>query len=272
MARNPEQQTTLPYIIRLPLGRDGIVLKAKNPWPRTAKVYCHRFDGEFPEDDLVDDVGVLMCERRGVAVDVVLDRGRENRCQFVFTRLAGGREAIFWQTPKTNRAARPNVRIPGRRASRLTEFVITIDTRERYAYSFTSRTVTVEKRALPVGDYGVFWNNELVATVERKSLADLVKGVSEGSFPFQLAALASMPLAAVVVDDRRSAALKGDTGRGGWLFEQLARLHVRHPNVPVMFCETRALAEDFTFRFLGAALAQKLDQPDDPTAPKPWQP
>ena len=268
VARNPDADSTLPYLLRVPLG-DGLVLRAKSPWPRTAKVYCHR-DVEWPaEPEIVDDVGVLLCERRGVAVELVLDRGRENRSQFVFTRLANGREAIFWQTAKTNRASRPGVRVPGRRASSLTDFVVCVDTRERYGFAFKGKPVTVEKRALPVGDYGVFWHSELVATVERKSLADLTKGVSDGSFPFQLAALGSMPLAAVVLDERWSKVMKLEQGRGGWLAEQLARLQVRHPNVTFAWCDTRPLAEDWTFRFLGAALAQKLDQPDDPTAPRP---
>ena len=38
VARNPEEGTTLPYLLRIPLGADGIVLKAKETWPRTGKV------------------------------------------------------------------------------------------------------------------------------------------------------------------------------------------------------------------------------------------
>jgi hypothetical protein len=268
VARNPDPVSTLPYLLRLPLG-DGIVLRAKQPWPRTAKVYCHR-DVAWPDDpDLVDDVGVLLCERRGVAVELVLDRGRENRSQFVFTRLANGREARFVLAVCQKIASRPGVRVPGRRASSLDDFEISVDTRERYGFTFKGKPVTVDKRALPVGDYGVFWHGELIATVERKSLADLTKGISDGSFPFQLAALGSMPLAAVVLDERWSAVMKMEQGRGGWLAEQLARLQVRHPNVTFAWCDSRPLAEDWTFRFLGAALAQRLDQPDDPTAPRP---
>lgn len=273
VARNPDPESTLPYLVRLPLG-DGIVLKAKLAWPRTAKVYCHRDETPWPsEPELVDEAGVVHCERRGVAVDLVLDRGRDHRSQFVFTRLADGREAIFWQTPKTTRASRPGVRVSGRRASALTELTISVDTRERYAFRFADKPVVVDKQALPVGDYGVFWHGELVATVERKGFRDLVKGVSDGGFPFQLAALASMPLAAVVVEARYAQVMKLEGGRGGWLAEQLARLQVRYPNVAIAWCDTRALAEDWTYRFLGAALAQRLDEPADPTdrsGPRPW--
>jgi len=40
VARNPEEGSTLPFLIRLPLGTDGVVLKVRDTWPRTAKVYC----------------------------------------------------------------------------------------------------------------------------------------------------------------------------------------------------------------------------------------
>ncbi len=35
-------------------------------------------------------------------------------------------------------------------------------------------------------------------------------------------------------------------------------MQVRWPNVPVFFAETRPLAEEWTFRFLGAALSESL--------------
>jgi hypothetical protein len=49
-----------------------------------------------------------------------------------------GREAIFWQTQKTARAANPGGRIPRRRT--LTDAVtIAVDTRERYPYRFSKK-------------------------------------------------------------------------------------------------------------------------------------
>lgn len=42
IARNPESDSTLPYLVRIPLGADGIVVKTRETWPRTSKVYCHR--------------------------------------------------------------------------------------------------------------------------------------------------------------------------------------------------------------------------------------
>ena len=59
-------------------------------------------------------------------------------------------------------------------------------------------------------------------------------------------------------------------GTGGTLADLLARVQVRYPSVPIVFCETRPLAEEWRFRFLGAALAGFLEQPEDPTEPRAW--
>jgi hypothetical protein len=114
---NPQADSKLPYPLRLPL-EGGLVLKARERWPATTRVYCHRFEEGWPEDiDVVEQTPALLCRRRGAAIDLVLDRPRLARSQFVFTQVKG-REAIFWQTQKTARAANPGGRIPRRRSLR----------------------------------------------------------------------------------------------------------------------------------------------------------
>ena len=116
IARNPDGQSTLPYVLWVPVGSSPLVLKAKETWPRTAKVYCHR--AEWPDEpEVVEETAVRSCVRRGVAIDLVLDRSRENRSQFVVTALKGSREGIFWQTSKTTRKTRPGMRLPTRRSA-----------------------------------------------------------------------------------------------------------------------------------------------------------
>ncbi len=262
VARNPEEGSTLPYLLRLPLGEAGVVLKSRETWPRTSKVYCHRAV-EWPVDaDVVERVPVRSCVRRGAAIDLVLDRGRENRSQFVITRIRGGREAIFWQTARTAKQARPNVGVPGARASGLTELEIVVDTRERYGYTFAKQQASATRAALPVGDYGVLRDGQLLASVERKSLADLVASLTSGKLRYLLGELASLPRAAVVVEDRYSAVFKLDRVRPAVVAEGLAEVQVRWPNVPIVFCETRALAEEWTFRFLGAAAVALAEHAD----------
>jgi hypothetical protein len=192
--------------------------------------------------------------RRGASIDLVLARGRENRSQLVFT-TARGRDAVFWQSPRTRKQARPNVRVPTARAGGISELQIIVDSRERYAYRFTDQQVFTTKRSLPCGDYGLELDGRLVAAVERKSLADLVSSLTNGTLRFAIAELASLPLAAVVVEERYSQVYKLDRIRPAVVADGLAELQVRWPGVPIVFCETRPLAEEWTYRYLAAAHA-----------------
>jgi ERCC4 domain-containing protein len=254
VARNPDADSSLPYLLRLPLPGGPLVLKAGDTWPRTAKVYCHRTDAWPEHPDIVEEVPVRSCQRRGVAIDLVLDRARENRSQVIFTNIRG-REGIFWQSPRTTRRSRPGVRIPGRRASGLDEVVILVDTRERYPYRFTRQAATTRRYALPAGDYGVEVDGEVVAVVERKTVADLARSLVDGTLAYALAELATVDRAALVVEDRYGALFKLDHVSPGFVADLLGAVQVRYPQVPVIFGDTRPLAEEWTFRFLGAALA-----------------
>jgi hypothetical protein len=258
VAKNPDGESALPYLIRLPLGDEVLVLKARETWPRTAKVYCHRADGWPDEPEIVEEVGVRSCVRRGPAVDLVLARSRENRSQLVFTRLKNGREAIFWQTARTTRQARPGLRVPTRRASGWPVLHVVIDSHERYPYRFANQQVTTSRQALVAGDYAVVADDEVVASVERKALADLASGLVDGGLAYQLSELSTVWRAALVVEDRYSSLLKLPRVKEGFLPDVLARLQVRYPSVPIVFCETRPLAEQWTYRFLGAALAEHV--------------
>ena len=257
VARNPDPDSQLPYLLFVPVG-SGLVLKARETWPRTSRVYCHRVDS-WPDDaEVLEDVAVVDCRRRGVAVDLVLDRKRENRSQFVITRLPTGREGIFWQTRKVVTTARPGARIPGRRISDLTQpMTILIDSRERYPYRFARQQATTKREALPSGDYAVRSpEGRIIAAVERKTIADLAGGLNGGSLVFELSKLATVPRAVVVVEDRYSALLKQGHAPQGFLPDLLARVQVRYPEIPIVFLETRSLAEEWTFRWLGAALVE----------------
>lgn len=261
IAANPEPDSTLPYLVRIPLDSGAIVVKAKEPWPRTGKVYCHRAVEWPTEPVILERIATRSCQRRGASIDLVVERARENRSQFVLTNLRGGREAIFWQTPRTSKQARPNVTVPSARASRLVDLEIIVDTRERYAWKFDHQQTTTRKQALAVGDYAVEVDQKLVAAVERKSLGDLTGSLTNGALRAQLVALAELPHAAVVVEDRYSAVFKIDFVRPSVLVELLAECQIRFPAIPIVFCETRALAQEWTYRFLGAAVAELGQEP-----------
>jgi hypothetical protein len=252
IARNPDADSSLPFLIRLPLG-DGVALKVRDTWPRTSKIYCHRAD-MWPDDlDIIERVAARSCVRRGAAIDLVLDRGRENRSQFVFT-VARGREMIFWQSARTTKQARPNVATPTARASGLV-LEILVDSHETYPWRFTNQQASTTRRALPAGDYAVTINDTIVAAVERKSLADLVTTLTSGKLRYLLAELATVPRAALVVEDRWSQVFKLTRVRPSVIAGGLAEAQVRFPTVPIIFAETRPLAQEWVYRFFGAAVA-----------------
>ena len=100
LMNNHDPDSTLPYLVRLPLN-DGLVFRTSGTWPRTKALYCHPVGlGEWPDEpEVVERTRVRSCVRRGAAIDLVLERGRENRSQVVFT-TARGREMVFWQSPQ----------------------------------------------------------------------------------------------------------------------------------------------------------------------------
>ncbi len=260
ITRNPKDDSSLPYLLRIPLGDEGVVLKALDTWPRTGRVYCHRAVGWPNEPDLVESAPVRSCVRRGAAIDLVLDRARLNRSQFVLTTVRGGREAIFWQTARTAKQARPAVALPTARASGLAELPIVVDSHERYAWKFNHQQVVTNRRALPAGDYAVEHDGRVIAAVERKSLVDLVATLTSGRMRYLLADLADLPRAAVVVEDRYSQVFALTRVRPAVVVDAIGEAHARFPHVPVMFCDTRALAQEWTYRFLAAGLREAMGE------------
>jgi ERCC4 domain len=257
VARNPDPISKLPYLLRLPLGSSGVILKAREMWPRTAKVFCHP-ETEWPDDaEILQRVGVRSCVRRGAAIDLLLDRDQENRSMFVFSK-ARGRDVIFWQSARTAKQARPNVSVPTSRAMGRSLDIV-VDVHERYAWNFARQQATTTKRALTIGDYGVEHNGILVAVVERKGLVDFVATLTGGKLRYLMAALASVNHSALVVEERYSSIFKLDRVRPLVIAEGIAEAQVRFPTVPIVFAETRPLAQEWTYRFFGAALAHHFD-------------
>ena len=281
IVRNPDPESSLPYLLRLPIG-EGLVFATKDTWPRTAALYCHPLTpAEWPEvPDVVERIPLQACTRRGAAIDVVADRAREHRSQIVYTN-ARGREMVFWQSPRTRKQARPDVRIPNARAAGIAELEIVVDAHERYAYGFSGQQVRTVRRRLKCGDYAVSCGGKLIASVERKSLPDLVSSLTSGRLRFALGELATLPRAAVVVEDRYSRIFALDRVRPAQVADGLAELQIRWPTIPIVFCEARKLAEEWTYRYLAAAHAwaeteipaiARMGTGDDGAAGAPPQP
>ena len=263
VARNPQSRSALAFIIGVPLDEGMLWLKARDDWPRAARIYCHplEFVPELSDLEVLQRVDVRMCRRIGTAIDLILARRVNTRSQFVFVRWRG-RELIFWQTARSARAARPGIRVP----SRDTRHAITlyVDTRERYGYCFTHRGVVLERRRLPIGDYAALHGETMIAAVERKRLDDFATSLVDGSLNFALAELSTIPVAAVAVEGTYSALLRHRFTRPLFLLELVARLQSRYPQVSINFLESRKIAEEWVYRFLRAAEANaELRTPDE---------
>jgi hypothetical protein len=261
IATNPDPDSTLAYLLRVPLG-EGIVLRTAGTWPRTKALYCYPVPAEeWPDDpEIVERVPLQSCIRRGAAIDIVAARFRENRSQLVFT-TARGREAVFWQSPRSRKQARPQASLPTARAAGIAELEIVVDAHERYAYHFAGQQVRTASQALPCGDYAIILDGVLVAAVERKSMPDLIGSLTSGRLRYALGQLAALPRAAVVVEDRYSQIYKQDRVRPALVADGIAECQIRWPNVPILFCETRGLAEEWTYRYLAAAHAWATTEP-----------
>ncbi len=254
VARNPDPDSSLPYLIRLPLGVDGVMLKARATWPRTAKVSAMRPQNgrQIPTWSSVSPFDPAS----GVALPSTwcsTEQG-ESLPDRVHPHPWWTRGDLLAE--RANRqAGSPNVGLPRARsaAGRLT---ILVDAHERYPWRFAHQQAETERRALLAGDYAVELGGKLAASVERKTLADLVSTLTTGKLRYLLAELAALPRAALVIEDRYSSVFRLDHVRPTVVADGLAEAQVRFPEVPIVFCETRPLAEEWTYRFLGAALQE----------------
>ena len=87
---HPDPESRLPYMIWLPID-SGLVLKARETWPRASRFFCAQDATPWNESGgVLDDVPVVLCRRRGAAIDQVLDRASLLHSQFVFPQDVGG--------------------------------------------------------------------------------------------------------------------------------------------------------------------------------------
>lgn len=257
IARNPAPRTRLPYLLRLPPPEPGgrpLLLATQGRWPGPRDLFCCELES-WPEGaQVLAEIPVQACYRRGRAVHLVLARRSHRRSLFVWTQRQG-RTLVFWRSPRSVQAARPGIRVPQARALER-ELTVAVDTRERYPWRLSGRPgVTVERRTLPVGDYAVFDGERLVAAVERKTPEELVRDAVSGRLQFLLAELEALPRGALVVEGRLSDLFKrAERVRPGWLLNTVAALQATYPRVPWLFAETSKLAAELAFRWLAASL------------------
>lgn len=98
----------------------------------------------------------------------------------------------------------------------------------------------------------------LAAAVERKTFENFTASLSDGTLAFQMQRLTEVARSAVVVEGRYSGLFKLEHVSGAFIADMLARLQVRYPESQVVFADSRKFAEEWTYRFLAAALTDAL--------------
>ncbi len=88
--------------------------------------------------------------------------------------------------------------------------------------------------------------------------------LSDGTLVFQMQRLAEVGAAAVVVEGRYSSLFKLEHVPAAFIADGLARIQVRYAEIPVVFADSRKFAEEWTYRFLAAALSDAMG--GDPVA------
>ena len=123
----------------------------------------------------VEEVAVRHCARRGRAINLTLDRARDNRSSVRLHRALPRPPRRPVGDLLADRPACPagpaRAHAPSGGSRTL---IIDVESRERYPYRFPGHDVARLRSALPCGDYAVCAGDRLLAAVERKTLEDYI--------------------------------------------------------------------------------------------------
>jgi hypothetical protein len=237
-----------------------LCLAAQEKWPGTnKKIFCHRV-GYLDENELIGLNPVDCCTIKsswnyGKKFEIILDRKMRKRCWFIIlqkeykTRPGEYYEQIFWVTQASARARGRKAYIP--QGGKNESLNIIVDTRERYSWRFPECNIVKEN--LPVGDYALTLNDSIVAVVERKTKENLLYNLQ--SFEILRASLHELKTCSyrAVVFECSYADLinpkKNPYFKPSYIADVLAELYVLFPDIQIIFCDNRKIANEWTYRW-----------------------
>ena len=192
IAVNPDEDSRLPYLLRVPLAGGDLVF-------RTRDLAAHQ--GALLLPGPARRVARRCGDRRTGRAALVSAARCSDRCD---PRPRPRKTGPSWYSPPPAAATRCSGRVRGP-ANRPAPGADPDRTRRRHSrpadrdrlpravpYWFATQQVSTVKRALPCGDYALVLDGVLVASVERKSLVDLVASLT-GKLRYQVAELATLP-------------------------------------------------------------------------------
>ncbi|MCX7991513.1 MAG: ERCC4 domain-containing protein [Proteobacteria bacterium] len=260
-----------PYRLTIRHGNEIVLaLRVQDKWPgQKGHIFCLREEKrefELPVEE-IERVSVVSLKRFGKRLSLVLDRPKNKRCDFLFLtkkykNKEGEYEQIFWRTQKILKENRPKVKITTYRSGVLN---VIIDSNERYPWKFPNSNV--EKSKLPIGDYALKGQNEILAVVERKTFDNILAEFGRMAiFHQQLGELSVYKHSALVIEANYADFLKVDKLKfynPNFAVKAIAELYALHPRLTIVFAGNRKLANEWTLRFFSAVLSHENDVPHD---------
>ncbi|MGA1846003.1 ERCC4 domain-containing protein [Deferribacter abyssi] len=250
-----------------------LALRVQDKWPgQKGNIFCLREDNVKMEPPIeeIERVPVISLKRIGKRLVVVLDRAKNKRCDFLFLKKKyktkdGEYEQIFWRTQRALKEKKPRVKLTTYHSEKLN---ILIDVNEKYPWKFSDSST--ERVKLPVGDYALLKNNEILAVVERKTFDNMISEFSRlPVFHQQVAELSAYEYSALVIEANYSDFLKADKLKfysPSFAVKAIAEIFALHPHLPIIFAGNRKLANEWAYRFFEAVDSHENDIPHEKIA------
>jgi hypothetical protein len=224
-------------------------------------------DGLPSDFPVADSCSIQAIKRYGRKLTVILDRPNRKRSWFITldrkykddpTRTY---KQTFWITQASATGRRGGAYLS--RRGKTDDLAIVRDTRERYGYRFPRHSV--EKDALPVGDYALKdAAGSIIAVVERKTKDQFLHDIStlEVMRARLLEMVTKYRYAALVVEADYGNLVNPKKSRfysAGLVADVIADLSSGFPGLQVAFCSNRKFAAEWVERYF--TLIARLDEP-----------
>ncbi len=243
---------------------DLFAVRAQDSWPGArGNIFCVRDSSSKDERDLfveVERVPIIMLERFGKSIRVVLDRQVKKRGEFLilekpYKNRDGNFEQIFFKTDIAQKSHKSRSRVSLRPSAGVSNLVVAIDSAERYPWKFPK--AQIDRRRLPCGDYALMEDENILAVVERKTYGNLLSDFDSIAILHRsFGELSTYSHAAIVIEAHYGDFMDPKRLEGRWppshAYRVIAELQAMHPRVPMIFAGTRKEANLWTYAYFRA--------------------
>ncbi|WP_197072618.1 ERCC4 domain-containing protein [Marinitoga sp. 1197] len=258
-----------PYRLTIIQGNKILLsLRVQEKWPgQKGHIFCVREKENFilKKENIIEKVPILYLKRLGKRLVMALDREMRKRCDFLFLKKKyktkeGEYEQIFWRTEQGLKQNKPKVKLTTYYHDTLN---IIIDSNERYPWKFPKAIIS--KRKLPIGDYALEDNGEILGVVERKTFENVIHEFSQmANFHQHLVNLKAYKNSALVIEENYSDFLNENKIKyysSSYMLKAIAELYAYHSDLTIVFAGNRKLANEWTYRYFEALKSHKEDVP-----------